>query len=1602
MKKLYTLIATLFISCLAIPQESLVPLKISVPRVRWGFEVDALRLSLDGTSQTVYWTCNATAFTEAENYYIPYRSNSISSNKKTVHVSEYADGYIEYLIPPAAGKFLILRSSNYTPLNHGPLSIYYNNTLIVEDYWPVETNSWNLFHDTVFQIPEHLTLPAEAIIQPNILDFGAVPLSESKSLETVIKNVGEDELIVEEMRFSNSAYTCNSSFPIVLESNDSIAVKIGFTPRTDELANGTCTIMTNVGEFNVQLAGQGVCDFNMSTSNLSFTADGEIETFDIISNSDWSVSESYSWLSVLPSNGTKNQTLSVTASENSSSSERDGIITVTSCEGEQTISITQEASCLTTLSATNLNFDSNGGQKSLNVTSNSSWSVSESSLDWISISPTNGEGDGFLSISVQENLSTSERSGICQLSGCENIIEIEIVQSGRNLAPARLDYSLDEINFGSCSPGDSKTIQLKISNSGEQDLNVSVSIDENSNFVFANQDISLKSGDKVAIPIQFQPQYSGHKTGQLALSNNSEKPAVTLPVTGEGVYDKAYKDEIIKKLYEDLLFFYTDILRNEDTGMLLDSKLLSGVDYHPYSISCTGVGLIAECLADNITSQQHIIQTLKSLNGDTPGFHLEVNKNNIAVHWYDAFGNEMWGTQNYALIDISILLAGINVCRNKYPENVEIQKLATEYINSINLSNNVLANPADGSLYMLQDSEGKGLQTSITKPFNESLLLLYIASVLYPDQYKNALDYWKNPANMPKSYCSDFELLTDRQDGSSLSSFPSQLVFYTVPFFREIYPDYFANQLEADYLSSQKTGRPEYFYGHGAGSAPSEASGKGYSVQNLCEEFNIISIMNLASFMPLGKGKISDHMLDNFRNGAGKYEIGEREYLYRFMPENPSWIPNELVGIDMFYALLGYAFYFQGDAFLDLFEFKGIEAMPQIGEISGKTNACSNTEVTYAVNNVQGLTYQWELPEGWEVIGAPDNEVRVKTGNKGGTIRVEAANEIGIKVQQELVVSVVPALPNFEISGPSIVSQGETTKYSVTQIPGVQYSWSFEGQLISTDASIELNPNKGGTLKVEISNNCETVNVSKSISVKAQDELHLSIDNVEAYAGDVVQIPVYISSVTLDAFQFTLKYSSSLTLKDIIWNGSIEEAKIVSNNNASEGWIAVAYAGEEIKLDNNAKFFDLIFEIDQIGNNNTLPISFATTPTAPEFSHSSMVYSLALNNGMIKVLAGSDAEIQLKYHKSLIPIADTKIELYEESNLVTDAFTNQNGQVVFENLTNHQYSIHPVIEMPYGGVSSIDLLLMLRQIVGLNMNNEFDELTLKAADVTNDGKLSISDVSLVAKRIVGLVDKYSIDDFIFDDLNLTVDSRNISKTINMLAAADVNASYFNSSLKSQNNFCTGNETVKVEQNSTIRVPISLSESTDSISALDLCFAFDSDVLKFQELEIEDSSNLVYSYQNDTIHLVWASVKPLQVQQYEPFIFLDFEVLDTEKLFHENIQLTLIKSELADINAQQLEFDFCYDIIRQTTNLRNTFENNQIKLYPNPVRSRFQIDSNSTIHRVCIYNSMGDRINCCSNINEKQFKFNALQWHTGIYIIEITTSKDKEIIKVIKQ
>ena len=170
-------------------------------------------------------------------------------------------------------------------------------------------------------------------------------------------------------------------------------------------------------------------------TSLLYNPDGSTQKVTVWSNVDWTVATEggSGWLTVTPSNGSKDGELAVTAIKNNGSAKREATITITASGlADQVIKVTQEGSGYLSVNNTSLLYNPSGSTQKITVTSNVGWTVSTvGGGGWLTINPKNGNGNKEITVTASENTGSAKREAIITISssGLDPQI-IKVTQAG--------------------------------------------------------------------------------------------------------------------------------------------------------------------------------------------------------------------------------------------------------------------------------------------------------------------------------------------------------------------------------------------------------------------------------------------------------------------------------------------------------------------------------------------------------------------------------------------------------------------------------------------------------------------------------------------------------------------------------------------------------------------------------------------------------------------------------------------------------------------------------------------------------------------------------------------------------------------------------------------------------------------------------------------------------------------------------------------------------------------------------------------------------------------------------------------------------------------
>ena len=209
----------------------------------------------------------------------------------------------------------------------------------------------------------------------------------------------------------------------VTSGNGQVTIKADANPSStprSAVITVTCTDNTSWKKvINVTQAGH---EMVLSESSFDFTPiPSGTKTFTITTTGPWTVSSNQTWCTISPASGTGNGTVTVSASTNGNTVDRNATITVACSNSTLKKNITvNQAKYIFDTGGANLAFVTlPAGSQNVDVTSSGQWTAT-ASANWISVTPTSGNGNGTVSISVGNNVTYSDRNGTVTITCSDN------------------------------------------------------------------------------------------------------------------------------------------------------------------------------------------------------------------------------------------------------------------------------------------------------------------------------------------------------------------------------------------------------------------------------------------------------------------------------------------------------------------------------------------------------------------------------------------------------------------------------------------------------------------------------------------------------------------------------------------------------------------------------------------------------------------------------------------------------------------------------------------------------------------------------------------------------------------------------------------------------------------------------------------------------------------------------------------------------------------------------------------------------------------------------------------------------------------------------
>ena len=332
---------------------------------------------------------------------------------------------------------------------------------------------------------------------------------------------GSTEMMVFDVDGESRTTTIQAEASWTAYSSDGTWITV--SPAIGNVGNATLTIstMANIStnarsgyvyirigtatKLSIPIQQEGV-QYNVSDTSIELKSTTESGTFDVESNTGWSVVSKPDWLEVTPTNGAKGKTtLTVTPQDNPNTTQRSGSIVIgrDDFSGNKTVSVTQVGKTFGDLDS-QMDFPNTGGNQSLTINTDGQWTAS-TATSWIHLSPQSGSGEETLMVTVDANPGKGERTGSIAVSVGNTTQTITVVQVGRyinisydnlltNSQPATIQLSVaSNMEWSASSTSNWLTVSPT---SGKGDATLTLTVTDNSSVNSRTGSILFKTADE--------------------------------------------------------------------------------------------------------------------------------------------------------------------------------------------------------------------------------------------------------------------------------------------------------------------------------------------------------------------------------------------------------------------------------------------------------------------------------------------------------------------------------------------------------------------------------------------------------------------------------------------------------------------------------------------------------------------------------------------------------------------------------------------------------------------------------------------------------------------------------------------------------------------------------------------------------------------------------------------------------------------------------------------------------------------------------------------------------------------------------------------------
>ncbi len=368
----------------------------------------------------------------------------------------------------------------------------------------------------------------------------------------------------------------------------------------------------------------------------------------------------------------------------------------------------------------------------------------------------------------------------------------------------------------------------------------------------------------------------------------------------------------------------------------------------------------------------------------------------------------------------------------------------------------------------------------------------------------------------------------------------------------------------------------------------------------------------------------------------------------------------------------------------------------------------------------------------------------------------------------------------------------------------------------------------------------------------------------------------------------------------------------------------------------------------------------------------------AHNGPVVQGNSGNMLSGHLTYaNSSQTPLGNVSVSLVSPDNQVLNTTTTDNtGLYTFTGLADGDYTLKPDVQLPWGGVSAMDVTLYKKMIIQTLSTTPFIK---QSGDVDNSSSLSTMDLTFIKQRIIQKITTFTSGDWLYNPTSVTISGNNVEKDVQALCYGDANGSYVVNTSGNKSEYAETFHTVLMEDETIapyldkgeLILPFILNRPVDELSSVTMVIKYPYEFLKVAKIEMSASNkDLLYNVSGGTIRLVFSTLNSLNLNTGDTLLRIRMRLrnnLSNNAITNETLTFSGM-GEFGDYNGNVLnDIKLHYpeiDIFR----LKGEMEN-QISVYPNPARTRITVTGVEGA-KVQVFDTYG---NCVYTANSDTYK-----------------------------